>query len=201
MQHIMQRNPERERLVNAAHRFAKISRHDPVKLFYLLYMLDIRLYREIGKICTGEFYYAMADGPAPGSLRPLLVMRDLDMQAAIGVLTSTDSTGPWYFDARAFCQCALENMHELETIYRDANSWELRLDDGNAWWRVYNKSRGVGAIIPFEMTLGCAHFETGSDKSIDAKKFTAKVHISDSKQNDYVIFNKKYEMTNKDSFQ
>jgi hypothetical protein len=201
MQNKMQRNPERERLINAAHRFAKISRHDPVKLFYLLYMLDIRLYREIGKICTGEFYYAMADGPAPGSLRPLLVMRDLDMHAAIGLLTSTDSRGPWYFDARAFCQSALENLHALETNYRDAHSRELRLDDGNAWWRVYNKSRGVGAIIPFEMTLGCTHFETGFDKSIDSIKFVQKVRISESKQNDSVIFNKKHEMANKDSFQ
>jgi hypothetical protein len=201
MQHKMQRNPERERLINAAHRFAKISRHDPVKLFYLLYMLDIRLYRENGKICTGEFYYAMADGPAPGSLRSLLVMRDLDMHAAIGLLTSTDTIGPWYFDARAFCQCALENLHELETTYRDANSWELRPDDANAWWRVYNKSKGVGAIIPFEMTLCCTHFETVSDKSIDPKKLGQRVHMSDSKQNDYISFNKKREMANKDSFQ
>jgi hypothetical protein len=117
-------------------------------------------------------------------------MRDLDIHAAIGVLTSSDSIGPWYFDARAFCQCALENLHELETTYREANSWELSLDDDNAWWRVYNKSRGVGAIIPFEMTSGCSHFETVSDKSIDAKKFVKRVRIGDPKQNAYVSFNK-----------
>ena len=155
MQQKMKINPGRERLIHAAHRFAKISSHDPVKVFCLLYMLDVRLFREAGKSCTGEVYYAMADGPAPGSLRSLLVMRDLDIHAAIGVLTSTASTGPWVFNPKQYCQTGLEIIHGLEASYRDATSRDIALDDDNAWWRVYNKSRGVGAIIPFEMTLGC----------------------------------------------
>jgi hypothetical protein len=186
MQHKIQRNPERERLVNAAHRFAKISHHDPVKLFYLLYMLDIRSFREIGMSCTGEFYYAMADGPAPSSLRSLLVMRDLDIHAAIGVLTSTDTMGPWYFDPRTFCQCALENLHELETTYREATSRDISLDDDNAWWRIYNKSRGVGAIIPFEMTLGNTQFGCAAKKPNEVNKFVKRFRLSDSNQADFI---------------
>ena len=148
MPHKTLKTPERERLVNAAHRFAKISRDDPLKLFHLLYMLDIKFFREMGKSCTGEVYFAMADGPAPGSLRSLLVMRDLNIHAAIGVLTATDSLGPWAFDPKPYCQCSLEIVHELEANYRNASSRELSLDDDNAWWRVYNNSRGVGAAAP-----------------------------------------------------
>ncbi len=166
MQHKTQRNPDRERLVNAAHRFAKISRHDPVKLFYLLYLLDVSFFRSVGMSCTGEIYHAMADGPAPGTLRSLLVMRDLDIHAAIGVLTSTDSMGPWFFDPRIYCRTGLEIIHGLETNYRKAASHDITLDDDNAWWRVYNKRRGVGAIIPYEMTLGSAHFGFAANKTI-----------------------------------
>ena len=169
MQQKHQRNGDRERLVHAAHRLANISRHDPIKLFSLLYMLDIRLFRESGRSCTGEFYYAMADGPAPGSLRSLLVMREIDMHAAIGVLTATNSHGPWDFDPKAYCQLGLEILQELEAKYCKVPSRDLAIEDDNAWWRVYNKSRGVGAIIPYEMTLGNTHSVCSSDKAMELK--------------------------------
>lgn len=164
MQQKNQRNVDRERLVHAAHRFAKISRHDPVKLFSLLYMLDIKVFRESGASCTGEVYYAMADGPAPDSLRTLLVMRDFDMDAAIGVLTSTNSRGPWEFDPQSYCQRSLNILDQLETEFSKTPSSELKIDDDNAWWRAYNKSRGVGSIIPYEMTLGSNTFESTLEK-------------------------------------
>ena len=173
MQYNSQRNPNRERLVNAAHRFANISRNDPLKLFYLLYMLDVSFFRELGMSCTGESYYAMADGPAPGTLRTLLVMRDLDIHAAIGVLTSSDSIGPWFFDTRLYCQASLEIIHSLETKYRGATARDLTLDDDNAWWRVYNKRRGVGAVIPYEMT--CAKFGFAPEKAIETTKFAKEI--------------------------
>lgn len=144
---------EHERLVNAAHRFAKIAQDDPAKLFSLLYMLDIRLYRETGGSCTGETYYAMADGPAPGTLRPLLAMRDMDMHSAIGILTATDARGPWPFEAGHYCQRSLAILHELEAAHRKTSLRDLSLGDCNAWWRVYTNSRGVGAAIPYETTL------------------------------------------------
>ena len=172
-----QRNLDRDRLVNSAHRFAKISRNDPIKLFYLLYLLDVSFFRSVGISCTGEIYYAIADGPAPRSLRSLLVMRDLDIHAAIGVLTSTDSIGPWFFDPRLYCHTSLQIIHELEANYRDATSRDINLDDDNAWWRVYNKSRGVGAIIPYEMTLGCAHFGLTPDKKIENPNFMKKAAV------------------------
>jgi len=156
MQQKTPRTAEWERLIHAAHRFAKICRNNPVKLFALLYMLDIRFFREAGRSCTGETYYAMADGPAPGTLRALLVMRDLELDAAIGMLTSSDSCGPWPFDARQYCKRGLAILRELESTYADASSRDLSLGDANAWWRVYTRSRGVGAIIPYEMTLPCA---------------------------------------------
>jgi len=177
MPHKTQRNLDRDRLVTCAHRFAKISRNDPVKLFYLLYLLDVNFFRSVGISCTGEIYHAIADGPAPRSLRSLLVMRDLDIHAAIGVLTSTDSIGPWFFDPRIYCQTSLKIIHELEANYREATSREINLDDDNAWWRVYNKSRGVGAIIPFEMTLGCAHFGLVPDKKIEHMSFMKKATV------------------------
>ncbi|MFM8333900.1 MAG: hypothetical protein ACKN9T_19710 [Candidatus Methylumidiphilus sp.] len=153
----MQQNPHRtldhERLVQAAHRFAEISRDNPVKLFSLLYMLDIRHFRLTGESCTGEVYYAMADGPAPGALRPLLVMRDMELDAAIGMLTATNTHGPWTFEAQAYGKRAIDIMQELETLYRHAALRDLRLNDANAWWRVYTKTHGVGAVIPYEMTL------------------------------------------------
>ena len=181
MPHKTHRNLDRERLVNSAHRFAKISRNDPVKLFYLLYLLDISFFRLVGISCTGEAYHAIADGPAPRSLRSLLVMRDLDIHAAIGVLTSTDSIGPWFFDPRIYCHTSLKIIHELEANYREATSRDINLDDDNAWWRVYNKSRGVGAIIPYEMTLGCTHFDLAPEKNFEntilSKRPVHTVHI------------------------
>jgi hypothetical protein len=153
MQQKMPKTVERERLVHAAHRLAKISRNSPVKLFALLYMLDIRFFRMVGRSCTGETYYAMADGPAPGALRNLLVMRDLGLDAGIGLLTATDSTGPWHFEPRHYCQRGLAILRELEHAYADAGPHELSLGDAHAWWRVYTRSRGVGAAIPYEMTL------------------------------------------------
>ena len=169
MQQITQRIAEKDRLVHVAHRFAKICRNSPVKLFSLLYLLDIRHFREAGQSCTGETYYAMADGPAPGTLRSLLVMRDLDLDAAIGILTATNSSGPWHFDPRPYCKLALDIMHELEATYHKAASRELSLDDANAWWRVYTK--GVGAIIPYEMTLSSNVSLLGSDRIIERKGF------------------------------
>ena len=145
-------NPYNKRLINASHRLAIISNQDPVKLFYLLYMLDIGHFREMGESCTGETYYAMANGPAPGTLRSLLVMRNLDIHAAIDVLTSSDSLGPWHFDANCFSQFALEILNDLIYNYREVGSKDISLDDNKAWWQVYNK--GVGGIIPFELTLG-----------------------------------------------
>lgn len=153
---MQQKNPrtvEREKLVSAAHRFAKISQGNPVKLFSLLYMLDIRFFRETGQSCTGEVYYAMADGPAPGALRSLLVMRDLELDTGIGLLTATDTQGPWHFDPQHYCQRGLSILHDLENTYRLATPRDLSLGDANAWWRVYTKSRGIGAVIPYEMTV------------------------------------------------
>lgn len=190
MQHKMKTNPDRERLVNAAHRFAKISEQDPMKVFSLLYLLDVRLYREIGKSCTGEVYYAMADGPAPGSLRSLLVMRDLDIHSAIGVLTSTDSLGPWLFDPKHYCQIGLEIMHDLESAYRSSSSGDIILDDDNAWWSVYNKSRGVGAVIPFEMTIGHSNFGHVSDSPLGSKTYVKRYGSGNSNITDYLNFHK-----------
>lgn len=170
-----QSSTDLERLVHAAHRFAKICRDNPVKLFNLLYMLDIRHYREAGQSCTGETYFAMADGPAPGTLRSLLVMRELDLDAAIGILTSTSSSGPWRFDPRPYCKNALDIMHELEASYYKATSRDLSLDDGNAWWRVYTKGKGVGAAIPYEMTLSPASNVIGVEKTIERKVFSSAI--------------------------
>lgn len=147
---------EKIRLVNAAHRFARISQGNPVRLFGLLYMLDIRFFREAGRSCTGEVYYAMADGPAPGTLRPLLVMRGMDLNVAIGVLTSTRAEGPWPFDPSAYCPRALGILDDLEGRHGGAASHDLSLGDANAWWRVYTQSKGIGAPIPYEMTLSRA---------------------------------------------
>ncbi len=190
MQYKMKILPERERLINAAHRFAKISEHDPMKVFSLLYMLDVRLYREVGKICTGEVYYAMADGPAPGSLRSLLVMRDLDIHSAIGVLTSTESLGPWRFDPKQYCQNALEIMHELESAYRYAASGDIILDDDNAWWRVYTKSRGVGAVIPFELTMEGTHFGSVTENTVGSKTYVKSFSSNNTYLTSYLCFGK-----------
>ena len=187
MQHKTQRISERDRLVNAAHRFAKISRRDPLKLFYLLYMLDIKFFREMGMSCTGESYFAMADGPAPGTLRSLLVMRDLEIHVAIGILTASDTTGPWYFEPHSFSPCALEILYELEIDYRDASASELSLDDDNAWWRVYTQGRGVGAIIPYEMTLGSTQYgQRNLKQAIASTKFAKGFRMIDATPVDYV---------------
>ena len=152
-------NPYMKCLHNASHRLATIADQDPVKLFYLLYMLDIRHFREMGESCTGETYYALADGPVPGTLRSLLVvMRNLDIHAAIDVLTSSGSLGPWHFDANCFSQFALEILNDLIYNYREVGSKDISLDDNKAWWQVYNK--GVGGIIPFELTLGSNSFSS-----------------------------------------
>jgi hypothetical protein len=185
MQHKSPRSSDTERLVNAAHRFAKIARNSPVKLFGLLYMLDIRFYRMTGRSCTGETYYAMADGPAPGRLRHLLVMRDLGLDAGIGLLTATDSSGPWPFEPRHYCQRALAIVRELEKTYADAGSRELSLGDANAWWRAYNRSRGVGAIIPFEMTLPNADANPA-----ERKRFGRRFSVNDANLPDYHILYK-----------
>jgi len=171
---------EWERLVHAAHRLAKICRNNPVKLFALLYMLDIRFFRESGRSCTGETYYAMADGPAPGTLRPLLVMRDLELEAGISLLTSADANGSWPCDSRRYCQRGLAILRELETAYANASSRELSLGDANAWWRVYTRSRGVGAVIPYEMTLPCADGNPG-----ERKRFGRWLRIGDANMPDY----------------
>jgi len=180
MQQRTQRTVEVERLVHAAHRFAKICRDNPVKLFRLLYLLDIRHFRESGQSCTGETYYAMADGPAPGTLRSLLVMRDLELDAAIGILTTTSSSGPWRFDPRPYCKHALDIMHELEVTYYKAASRDLSLDDGNAWWRVYTKGKGIGAIIPYEMTLPGSVGGFGPEKATERKGFPLAAQLRQS---------------------
>lgn len=153
MQPTPYRSAECERLVNAAHRLAKISQNNPVKLFRLLYLLDIKFFQEAGRSCTGETYYAMADGPAPGTLRSLLVMPDVGLDVGIGILTSTPAQGPWPFDPKPFCPSSLGILHKLETTHSKTAMRDLSLCDGNAWWRVYNRCRGVGAAIPYEMTL------------------------------------------------
>ncbi len=179
MQQKAQKTVERERgrLLNAAHRFAKIAQDNPVKLFGLLYMLDIRFFREAGRSCTGEIYYAMADGPAPGSLRPLLVMRDWGLNTAIGLLTATDANGPWHFDPRQYGHRELTIMHELEATYAKATSRDLNLDDANAWWRVYTRRRGIGAVIPYEITLPCADGGFPLDKPVERKGFTSTMQL------------------------
>ena len=174
------RTVDRERLVHAAHRFAKISRNSPVKLFALLYMLDIRFYRLAGRSCTGETYYAMADGPAPGTLRHLLVMRDLGLDAGIGLLTATDSGGPWTFEPRHYCQRGLAILRELEAAHAQAGSRDLSLGDADAWWRVYTRSRGVGAAIPYEMTLPSA-----AAAPPERNRFGQRLRLGDGKVADY----------------
>lgn len=114
----------------------------------------------------------MADGPAPGSLRSLLVMRDLDIHAAVGVLTLSDSIGPWQFNPRVYCNTGMELILKLENTYREATSRDLSLDDNNAWWRVYNKSKGVGAIIPYEMTLSSPYSGRSNDKTVETRNLS-----------------------------
>jgi hypothetical protein len=148
-----------------------------VKLFCLLYMLDIRFFRESWRSCTGEIYYAMADGPAPGTLRALLVMRHLDLDAGIGLLTMTDTQGPWPFDERYYSGRELEILGRLEESYANATSRELVLGDGHAWWKVYTNSRGVGAVIPYEMTLAS---EFAAENPSDGVLFTSPLHHADA---------------------
>lgn len=167
----MQPVADHERLVNAAHRLARISQDDPLKLFRLLYLLDVQRYRDTGQCCTGEAYYALADGPAPGTLRSALIMREMDLSRAIGILTATDSHLPWTFDARPFSSAELALLGELESRYGGTPAWQLALDDENAWWRVYNARGGVGAMIPYEMTLGGRKAGSISEQSQGWRKF------------------------------
>jgi hypothetical protein len=57
------------------------------------------------------------------------------------------------FNAGPYCQRSLSILSELENLHHKTHLRELRLGDANAWWRVYTKSRGIGAPIPYEMTL------------------------------------------------
>ena len=68
------------------------------------------------------------------------------------------------------------------TIPKNSQDWkgmdgatarDLTLDDDNAWWRVYNKRRGVGAVIPYEMT--CAKFGFAPEKAVETTKFAKEI--------------------------
>ena len=188
-QHV-QTTAEHERLINAARRLAQVSSGDPLKLFRLLYRLDVQHFRDSGRSCTGETYYALADGPAPGGLRSALTMRDLDLDTAIGVLTATDSQRPWSFNARYFSSRDLALLDELETLYRDAPSWELALEDSHAWWRVYNSRGGVGAAIPYEMTVGESVTNSNPDKSREWPKYVGRLRAPEFTPPEYRVRSK-----------
>ena len=176
----MQISTEHERLVNAAHRLAQVSSGDPLKLFRLLYRLDVRHFQDSGRSCTGETYFALADGPAPGTLRSALMMRELDLDTAIAVLTATDYRAPWSFSARSFSAPDLALLEELETLYRDVPSCELMLEDAHAWWRVYNSRGGVGAPIPYDMTMGDSVSSSSVDQSPEWLKRKRRLRVPES---------------------
>jgi len=182
-----QRTAERERLVNAAHRLAQLSQGDALKLFRLLYMLDVQHFRSAGRSCTGETYYALADGPAPGTLRPALIMRDLDLDTAIDVLTATQPRESWSFDPRYFNSRDLSILNEIENHCGGVPACQLRVEDANAWWRVYNTRGGVGAVIPYEMTLHSPGCGSVLEKSSEWLPFLGRLRIAESTRLDHRV--------------
>ncbi|MEX2716757.1 MAG: type II toxin-antitoxin system antitoxin SocA domain-containing protein [Candidatus Sigynarchaeota archaeon] len=135
---------QREKLLNAMIFFTKNTRHcHKLKLFKLLFFLDVEVYRETGKTCTGLRYFAWPAGPVPNKLFDELKSPGPDLRAALSRHRE--------FDDSCFTARELVKMAQLADVYRDARG--KAMTDVSLWHTVYVVEQRHQAEISFELAL------------------------------------------------
>jgi hypothetical protein len=160
----------REKLINAIIYFTKETKHcHTLKLFKLLNFLDFENYRQTGKSVTGLEYKAWPNGPAPSELwHEFLNPRPDLAQAVLVNLVRDDMThepkrreikGRRPFDSKHFTKREREIMEKLAFFFRDARGddmSEVSHARNLPWGKVYQRGRGNGRVIPYELALESA---------------------------------------------
>ena len=135
----MQRiDTDREKLLNAILFFARsVKKPTKTKIYKLLYFLDFRHFKEVGRSVTGLDYYAWNFGPVPKALHKEIENNDtisgLERQLKIITDTSDDDPGVKSFifkalakpDMAVFTPREQKILEELALVYRDVGAHQI----------------------------------------------------------------------------
>lgn len=155
----------REKLVNAIVFFAdRTSQCGKVKLFKLLYLLDLQHFIETGRSVTGVDYYAWRMGPVPIELAEEWLDWEDDLGRAISVeLIDTGLERPLELvkpnqaaDLSYFSNRERRILERLVTDFRlvpGKAMIEVTHQPGGPWEQVWADGRGNNQPIPLELAL------------------------------------------------
>lgn len=155
---------QRDRLKNAVIFFAGNTHFcGLVKLFRLLYVLDVMHFQQTGQTVTGEHYAAYEFGPAPVYLYEHWdqIYSELYRNGALASVSdaSIDFNERCYettarLDPSHFTRRQHVLMVGLAEKYQNSQHKEVILgNDNNAWAKTWKHGAGKGKPIPFELTV------------------------------------------------
>ena len=155
----------RSKLLQAMTYFATRTTHcGKAKLYWLLYLLDFRVYGATSLPVTGLEYYASADGPVPLALEDELASPDQDFVQQFQLnnlvlsngcrLLSLHARGP--FDPTLFTQLERRDLDLLGRVLADCPAdriEERRFLPTEPWRQTYELSEREFALIDYRLAV------------------------------------------------
>lgn len=165
---------EREKLVNSIVFFAKkVKGLGKVKLFKLLYFVDLEHFRQTGRTLTGLEYKAMKMGPVPQDLYNELdnVAKHKDLRAAIIAMPAKSGKSHYdrrsenaviikakaTFDKQFFSKRELDILEKIVEVYKDVLSNDISDIAHNRdlpWYKVFVEDKNINGPLPFDLAIG-----------------------------------------------
>jgi hypothetical protein len=157
---------QQDRLFNAVSVFAHTRFCGTVKLFRLLYLLDVLHLQGVGATVTGETYRAYRFGPGPDHLYSMIEERygrtRLDQVVSSRADESIDTFGRILRPTQlrpvqdSFTPHQVEITNGLFNRYREAHWAEIELTDNGAYDAAWEHGRGHGRVIDLQQAISPA---------------------------------------------
>ena len=157
---------ERKRLLQAVVFFAANTEYcGKIKLFKLLYLFDFEHFRHTGKSATGLDYQAWKFGPVPVELMEEWEELGDDLAQLVHIVEekvidherqTVKINKGIKFDPDEFTPRQIRIMEQLAAQYRSTYSpkmIDLTHAQNGAWDKVWQRSRGAHAPIPYELAV------------------------------------------------
>jgi uncharacterized phage-associated protein len=174
----------REKLLHSIVYFTKhTKRCHKLKLFKLLHFLDFEHYRQTGQPFIGLKYEAWPKGPVPPDLDREIDNPASNLQSVVRISARRDqmTTRPLRYDLKPkksfhsayFSRRELRIMRELVMYFNEFDAddmCEFSHLRGLPWRVVFDKGRGTGREIPYDLALDSARLTEGD--TIDADELS-----------------------------
>ncbi|MEE8481506.1 MAG: Panacea domain-containing protein [Desulfobacterales bacterium] len=172
----------REKLINAIIYFAKNTQYcGKTKLLKLLYFLDFRHFKQMGKPVTGLDYYAWDMGPVPRDLYNELEDMKPDLKAAIKLL-SKEGFQKYIpkkkFNGEYFSKREMRLLEDISYIFKDAKANEMIESThlANEPWSKTLKEKGKFKKIDYMLSIDNIDSSLSVKEALERKEEISETH-------------------------